>query len=866
MALPLLLSLSVHVNRLLRLHYDSLAEPTGPLPCIPVSVVRATGERRVERGRCTIFVQMCEREDPRNARRSSDVTFCLCVCLYLCCRALHCATQLLAGHQLALRWCLDFLTTDYPARRAAADAAAATAAASSSAAQSVPVAALSPLPHPVAPIQLSNLPALLCVIRAQLMSKQPLLQLNDDERHFLSVLTLQAFLKGLQRPPASASGPGPAAGTGFSSNIRVHEMPVGLEGGVMRSSIWDGVVLDAVPLPIHRTIAALCDPAASSAATVPGRLRRYVGLRVVLYNINLTFAETEHLSPEIGLTHVDDGSGGGGDRGGSYQTQLRLQMRRLVQQWHDHGVTMLACQKVVHPHLKSLCISRGILPLERLSALHFRAVHLAAGGGVLSGVEPGLVNMEVLGRLGALEERVVGRRVCLFLSPSTTPATATDPAAPAAAAGGIATIMLSAPTLAQQAELAQLLPRVLKILTGMLRAPAVCAGAGATELALAVEIRRRVAERHRAQEEARARVRRDIGEKVRIKAELTSQIAAARAAVAAAAAAGPASPVASTVSPASSDPSSTTSGPTPSDELSTLETSLYSSQLSRLSRQDHMLGRACLQVAEVLEDVACFTLWNSARFGGDQHSGTMLLEEVKQRFRGFYEAEAPPPTSTNLDSTPSPPVLADTTCPAASSAVSEGVAQVSPAAVDTRAHSTDESSSSSGDAAVGAVADEHGGASANGALAAGADASSSDAHRLALAAQAAAASESEPLPQPEWSARPDWRLEFEARSAPIAARGEAAATLTRIADTRGSDPQPAPQPQRPMREPHALYGCHAQSACPSVVYRVQPSNGALVVDADTVLDPLYVKRAALQIAIEAAGVLMRVDQVVHHQT
>ena len=69
-----------------------------------------------------------------------------------------------------------------------------------------------------------------------------------------------------------------------------------------------------------------------------------------------------------------------------------------------------------------------------------------------------------------------------------------------------------------------------------------------------------------------------------------------------------------------------------------------------------------------------------------------------------------------------------------------------------------------------------------------------------------------------------------------------------------------------MLEPHALYGCHAQSACPSVVFRVQPSNGALVVDADTVLDPLYAKRAALQIAIETAGVLMRVDQVVHHQT
>lgn len=45
MLLPLLLSLSVHTNRLLRLHHDSLAEPNGSLPCIPVSVVGAPAGR-----------------------------------------------------------------------------------------------------------------------------------------------------------------------------------------------------------------------------------------------------------------------------------------------------------------------------------------------------------------------------------------------------------------------------------------------------------------------------------------------------------------------------------------------------------------------------------------------------------------------------------------------------------------------------------------------------------------------------------------------------------------------------------------------------------------------------------------------------
>jgi hypothetical protein len=106
-----------------------------------------------------------------------------------------------AGQHLALRWCIDFLTPDFPARQAADM-------------NHVP----SSLRRPVCSVQLSNLPVLLSLIRSQLWSKQSVLHLREDERQFLAVLVVQAFLSGLSAPTGAAAG-------GFASNIRVYQLP-----------------------------------------------------------------------------------------------------------------------------------------------------------------------------------------------------------------------------------------------------------------------------------------------------------------------------------------------------------------------------------------------------------------------------------------------------------------------------------------------------------------------------------------------------------------------------------------------------------------------------------------------------------------
>jgi hypothetical protein len=676
---------------LLRMHYDSLEQPHGAQPVLPVPV-------------------------------------------------------LMAGHQLALQWCLDFLTADFPARQAKMAAADPGRANSNT--------GPSQLPHPVAIIQLSNLPALLAVIRSQLASKQPLLQLSDDDRQFLSVLALQVFLQGLQRPGDGAAG----GGTGFASNIRVHELPVGgVHGveGVQRSSLFHGIVID-IPLPIHRRIEALCPPPDKLQGKPRSNLHTYVNLRVVMYDINLTFAATEHFSHDIAVQQVDDGDvdvEGGSSR---YDAGVFDLMRALCAKWRALGVTLVACQKVIHPFLKQLCLEQDMLPLERLSVRHMEAVKQAAGGELLSAIDVEQVRPERLGSIARLEERIIGRRRYLFLTPAAAPQ-AGRPAA------GVTTLLLAASTVAQQTELAALLQRVFKILTHLLRTPAVCAGAGCTEMQLAAHIRRNVAEQRR---------------------------------------------LSASSPPLPADPVSEGDDP-----LVSLDADLRRSHVRRGQKSAELLWSACLQLASVLEDVACFAAWNSSRMeGAQQTSGGLLLEELKQIMRDFNE---PPP--------PSPPVVS----------VMQGQTKstVLPVASSDRPLPRMGAELSEEAAAEGAAVPDVSGISLD---------------------------PDQPLPPPRWHVA-DWKLHYESRS-----EHASASTTTRAMDAR------LVHPALPHREPHALYGFSMNQASPCVVWRTQqsssatpPPNAPLQLDASSVLDPLYAKRAALQVAVEAAGALLRVDQVVH---
>ena len=683
--------------------------------------------------------------------------------------------------------------------------AAAIAAGSTASDAAAAFSASSGMPHPVVSIQLSNLPAMLAVIRSQLMSKQPILQLSAEERQFLAVLTLQAFLKGLRRPGGPSST--------FASNIRIHELPVGMSGGIMRSSIVEGAVID-IPLPIHRTIHALCAPSSPQPAS-SSSLRKYVHLRVIIYNINLTFAESEHMDADLTLNHniAEDDNDDADDneavdqpkgKGKSYQQSLYGLMRGLVDRWSSLGVTLVCAQKVMHPYLKQCCLERGMLPLERLSIRHVHAVHQVAGGEVLSGIGEQLVRPQAVGTLAALEEKVIARRRYLFLTPEPPNATtSTSAAAAATAAAGVSTFLLSCPTLAQQGELSALLTRIFKILTNLLRVPVVCAGAGATELQLAAEIRRNV--------EWMRQQKRSKHERMRQEDE---KLAASKAALVAVS-----HPLDSSADAAAADLS----------ELAALDGRLRGLHSSRVAAHDRMLGDACLQVADVLEDVALYAPWNStaaAAAGGV--STRIMLQEIKQRFRQYQQQ----PSQAESSAEPSvlPADSASSTSPPRAAAVAASCLPLP-------------DSVASSDSLVDSAA---------------------------AVQRLASQPDSDPLPTPQWHVR-DWQLDFEGRSS-------VATTTAPLSANSAPRSSSSSLPPPLVLEPHALYGVHPHHASPTVVFRTTPSSSSsdggrpqqqpqprqqLLLDSASVLDPLYVKRACLQMAIEAASALLRVDQIVH---
>jgi len=263
-------------------------------------------------------------------------------------------------------------------------------------------------------------------------------------------------------------------------------------------------------------------------------MRRYGPLVVVLYDINLTFDASEHFSKHVSIhineqtEHEQNDADHWLSPSSSYASVLHSQMHRLVESWVDAGVNMVCAQKVIHPFLAQLCAARNIIVVERLSIRHVQAVHQIAGGSILSGIDPSLVQSSVLGRLSRLAERMIGRRrfVCMY------------PLDNDASSEGVCTLVLHAPSLAQQVELHSVTERIFKQLAWMVRGSGsgtgtgtgsdslfVCAGAGATELALAEHIRRRVSERRRERQAKQSTLHLQIRTQLDTKADAITRMA-----------------------------------------------------------------------------------------------------------------------------------------------------------------------------------------------------------------------------------------------------------------------------------------------------------------------------------------------------
>lgn len=66
------------------------------------------------------------------------------------------------------------------------------------------------------------------------------------------------------------------------------------------------------------------------------------------------------------------------------EDNILTSMKRMVDGLIDHGVKLIACQKVVHPTLQRYITRKGLYVIERLSISHIGSVQKLTGAKLLS--------------------------------------------------------------------------------------------------------------------------------------------------------------------------------------------------------------------------------------------------------------------------------------------------------------------------------------------------------------------------------------------------------------------------------------------------------------------------------------------------
>ncbi|KAG1669001.1 hypothetical protein FOA52_000594 [Chlamydomonas sp. UWO 241] len=213
------------------------------------------------------------------------------------------------------------------------------------------------------------------------------------------------------------------------------------------------------------------------------------------------------------------------------------------------GVRVLACQQVIHETVQQRCLQLGMLPLQRLSAIHIHHVAALTGALPISSTAPSPAWRACLGLLGSAALRRVGHKDLLALTPphksqpqmGTQTKTQTGPqpqpqpqlqpqpqpppppqltpligtqlqaggahgVAPRAAARACPrhTLLLGADCELQAEELVPAVEGALRTLATLARHPGVLPGGGCGEALLASHVRARAAADVRARERAAA--------------------------------------------------------------------------------------------------------------------------------------------------------------------------------------------------------------------------------------------------------------------------------------------------------------------------------------------------------------------------
>jgi|UPI00049005BA chaperonin GroEL (HSP60 family) len=228
------------------------------------------------------------------------------------------------------------------------------------------------------------------VIRNIIQTKS-VARMRPTELEFLSTITLQAVLQSLAPayPGSSVLRPFVRLKTTYGSPVR-------------KSKVYENSIL--LDIPVSEKIKFFLSSAAQGSFS-----REKSEYPILLFNVSMVDAP---LDLDLNVEFIERRTDALNHRQGFetvYMNHHELflgKINNFVEDVRALGVKIVASQKLIHPHLQETLMSNGILPLQRLSMRHIKAVASNTGAHVLSAWETDerrVANEDDLGVLDKLE-------------------------------------------------------------------------------------------------------------------------------------------------------------------------------------------------------------------------------------------------------------------------------------------------------------------------------------------------------------------------------------------------------------------------------------------------------------------------------
>nr|XP_054758614.1 molecular chaperone MKKS-like [Lytechinus pictus] len=233
------------------------------------------------------------------------------------------------------------------------------------------------------PVNVASMETLLSLVRPVIASK-PGCGLVKRDLRLVAKFIVQSFISSI-----------PSVDHGQPLTIPEVQL-IGVEGEMpSESHIVEGILIEAPDIPAFFTK----DLQVPRIETGPD-----AGcVRVVLFNISLSGDSEEYTDVRFELAP-----------GVTAEASNLKAMRDLVDQLVDMRVGLIACQKVIHPSIKSYLRQKGILAMDRLSIRHIGAVQQVTGAEVLGSFSCAVPSSS-LGKVSDIQHLVMFDRSYLHL-------------------------------------------------------------------------------------------------------------------------------------------------------------------------------------------------------------------------------------------------------------------------------------------------------------------------------------------------------------------------------------------------------------------------------------------------------------------